>query len=162
MLAAVRSGRKTVTRRRLASACIVQQAPDQYRVSGRQEEGIVFEAIPLRDGALVPPVVCPFGKAGDKLAVQEDPTLTLQIVSVDVEQVRAITAADAIAEGICQLRLEDKLQWGGVEPDFASPGTFCWYDSPVTAFRGLLDSIYPTAWARNEWVWVVRFVKVSS
>jgi hypothetical protein len=44
--------------------------------------------------------------------------------------------------------------WRRSRADAAHPGTFHWYNAPA-AFRGLLDSIYPSAWPRSEWVWVV-------
>ena len=99
----------------------------------------------------------PFGPPGTCLSVSGDPLLVLKIVAVHAGQVRDLTDADALAEGIRPYPQPGPPQWGGVEPKAAHPGTFRWYASPVAAFRGLLDSIYPTAWARNEWVWVIVF-----
>jgi hypothetical protein len=66
---------------------------------------------------------------------------------------------DAVAEGIYAHPEPGLSQWGGVEPNTTHSGTFHWYNSPIEAFEGLLDSIYPTAWARNEWVWVIEFAR---
>lgn len=157
MLAAVRAGRKTVTRRRLSSGLPMQQEPDRYRFIGVSAQGVLFEDRYTQPPSLLPLVPLPFGPPDTCLSVLEDPLLVLKIVAVHAEQVRELTEDDAIAEGIMARPEPGPPQWGGVEPDAAQPGTFRWYDSPVAAFRGLLDSIYPTAWARNEWVWVIEF-----
>lgn len=159
MLAAVQAGRKTVTRRRLPPTCAPQLAPDQYRLVRLTAQGAVFADRRILPAAPLPPVPLPFGAAGELLRVQEAPALVLQIVRVRAEQVCCLTAADALAEGIQARPEPGPPQWGGVEPHATQPGTFHWYGSPIAAFRGLLDSIYPTAWARNEWVWVIEFVR---
>ena len=162
MLAAVRAGRKTVTRRRLSSGLPMQPEPDRYRFIGVSAQGVLFEDRHTQPPSLLPLVPLPFGPPGTCLSVVEDPLLVLKIVGVRAEQVRDLTEADAIAEGIAARPQPGPPQWGGVEPDAAQPGTFHWYDNPIVAFRGLLDSIYPTAWARNEWVWVVEFAQIPA
>ena len=157
MLAAVRAGRKTITRRRLALDCALQQEPDRYRFVGLSAQGALFEDCHAYPAAMLPPMMLPFGPAGNLLHVQEDQSLVLQIVGVRAEQVRSLTGADALAEGIRARPEPGPPQWGGVEPHATQPNMFCWYASPVAAFQGLLDSIYPRAWARNEWVWVIEF-----
>ncbi|WP_139252454.1 hypothetical protein [Hymenobacter psychrotolerans] len=74
---------------------------------------------------------------------------------------RSLRDADALAEGIDSIEKEGRVSWGRVEPHPGTAGGFRWYSTPTAAFRGLLDSIYPTAWTRNEWLWVVEFVRVS-
>lgn len=162
MLAAVRAGRKTVTRRRLPTSLPMQQAPDRYRFIGLSGRGALFEDCYPQPPALVPLVPLPFGPVGTCLSVAEDPALVLKIVHVRAEQVRELTEAAAEAEGVYARPGPGPPQWGGVEPDAAHPGAFHWYDSRVAAFRGLLDSIYPTAWARNEWVWVIEFEQLPA
>ena len=157
MLAAVLAGRKTVTRRRLSSGLPLQQEPDRYRFIGASVQGVLFEDTHTQPPSLLPLVPLPFGPPGTCLSVSEAPLLVLKIVRVRAEQVRELTEADAEAEGICARPEPGLPQWGGVEPTAAQAGAFRWYDSPIAAFRGLLDSIYPTAWARNEWVWVIEF-----
>lgn len=155
MLAAVRGGRKTQTRRRLPLDLPMQLEPSRYRYQGLVEEGAVFEDV--QAGTSLPLVPCPYGKPGQVLQVQEDVALRLVVESLHAEQVRCITAADVLAEGIMRREAAGQALWGGVEPTGVEPGSFHWYGSPTAAFQGLLDSIYPTAWARNEWVWVVAF-----
>lgn len=157
MLAAVRAGRKTVTRRRL-SLELLQQEPGRYQYHGLKEAGGLFED--LYTATMLPPVLCPFGQPADLLQVQEESTLVLQVVSIRAEQVRSLIYADVLAEGIDSIEREGQLYWGGVEPAPGAAGGFHWYESPTAAFRGLLDSIYPAAWERNEWVWVVEFVRI--
>ena len=157
MLAAVLAGRKTVTRRRLSSGLPMQQEPDRYRFIGVSAQGVLFEDRHTQPPSLLPLVPPPFGQADTCLSVLEDPLLVLKIVSVRAEQVRDLTEDDAEAEGVCAHPEPGPAQWGGVEPDADHSGAFHWYGSPIAAFRGLLDSIYPTAWARNEWVWVIEF-----
>ncbi len=157
MLAAVQAGRKTVTRRRLPADSPMQQQPDRYRLVGLSAQGALFEDQHTTPATRLPPVPLPFGAAGEMLRVQEAPSLVLQIVSVRAEQVRCLSATDAGAEGIRVRSEPGPPQWGGVEPHAVQPDIFYWYDSPIAAFRGLLDSIYPSAWTRNEWVWVIEF-----
>ena len=161
MLAAVRAGRKTVTRRRLPTHLPMQQEPDRYRFVGLSAPGALFEDLHARPPALLPPLPLPFGPPGTRLSIQEAPEIHLEITSVRAEQVRCLTAADAVAEGIGH-RATGQLRWGGVVPNAARPGTFRWYRSSVEAFQGLLDAIYPTAWTRNEWVWVSEFAVVPT
>ena len=156
MLAAVQAGRKTVTRRRLPAGLPQQQEPGRYRFVGLAAQGAVFADGHARPPVLLPALPLPFGPAGTRLCVQEAPEICLEITAVRAEQVRRLTVADARAEGIAH-RPAAELPWGGVEPDPDRPGEFRWYASPREAFQGLLDSIYPTAWARNEWVWVIEF-----
>lgn len=154
MLAAVQAGRKSVTRRRLAADWLLQQ-PGHYRYCGLEEAGGVFED--QRTGTRLPPVPCPFGQPGNVVQVQEDSALRLRVVRIRAEQVRCLTDADALAEGIRTRQKAGHPQWGGVVPDPNDASGFRWSASPGEAFQCLLNSIYPTAWARNEWVWVLEF-----
>ena len=158
MLAAVRAGRKTVTRRRLSSNSALQQEPDRYRFVGLSAQGALFEDQQGIPPTRLPPLPLPFG-VGHLLSVQEDPSLVLQIVSVRAEPVRSLTEVDAVAEGIRARPESGPPQWGGVEPRATQLNAFYWYGSPIAAFRGLFDSIYPSAWVRNEWVWVIEFAR---
>lgn len=159
MLAAVLAGYKTVTRRRLPVALPVQQEPGRYRYRELAAAGALFEDL-RHNRTLLPPVACPFGQPGELLRVQEDPASLLTIKSIRAEQVRCLTDAEALAEGIRPREKAGRVQWGGVEPDLDNPDDFCWYNSPTVAFQALLASIYPTAWARNEWMWVIEFERV--
>lgn len=159
MVTAVWAGRKTVTRRRFPSDLPFQQQPGRYRYHGLTAAGALFED--LYQAVLLPPVPCPFGQPGDVLQVQEAPALLLQVESIRAEQVRDVTAADARAEGIFSREQQGSVYWGGVEPAAETAGDFLWYNNATAAFRGLFESIYPTTWARNEWVWVVAFVRVA-
>jgi hypothetical protein len=162
MLAALQAGAKTVTRRRLFSDLPMQQQPARYRFVGVTTQGAIFEDLHTRPHAQLVLVPCPLGKVGDKLLVLENPGQQLQLVNVRAERVRQITDADALAEGIQQREVQGLQQWGGVEPTGAIPETFQWYTSPLDAFQALLDSIYPTTWSRNEWVWVIEFRLLAS
>jgi len=159
MLAAVRAGHKTVTRRRLPVTLPVQQEPGRYRYRELAVAGAIFEDL-HRNRALLPPVACPFGQPGELLRIQEEPDNILIIKSIRAEQVRCLTDADALAEGIRPREKAGRAQWGGVEPTPDNPAGFCWYDSPIAAFQALLASIYPSVWVRNEWVWVIEFERV--
>ena len=76
---------------------------------------------------------CPYGTVGDQLMVAQY-GLMLEIEAVRVERVQGISEEDVRAEGV----------------------------SGMAAFIELWDSIHgPGAWERNEWVWVLRFVKVE-
>ncbi|AII53805.1 hypothetical protein [Hymenobacter sp. APR13] len=159
MLAAVLAGRKTVTRRRLAPTLQLRQDPGRYGLRALTAAGALFADRHAPDD-LLPPVPCPFGPAGTVLHVQEAPDCRLRVVSIQLEQVRGITEAQARQEGLGFRLQQGSEQWGGVEPAARAADGFRWYDSAVRAFQGLFDSIYPDAWARNEWVWVVEFARV--
>jgi|GEM_PF-3954425 len=147
MLAAVREGRKTVTRRRFAPALSLHAAPDCYAFRGMEAGYALFEEV-VDGEAQLRSVASPFGQPGDYVRVQEEPTITLRIVAVRAEQVHAITAAEALAEGIVAVPGHGYQQ---------EPGAGVRYESAREAFRALITSIYPGVWARNEWVWVVQF-----
>lgn len=75
--------------------------------------------------------------------------LTLDVVSVRVERLQAITEEDALAEGV-------------------SPAPFCKSGRPpglehVEAYEDLWTAINGkrAPWARNPWVWVVEFTRVT-
>jgi len=82
---------------------------------------------------------CPYGEPGDRLVVKEAESnhITLEVVSVRVERLQAISEADKLAEG-------------------ATP------DVPFgTAWRKI--NIKPgIRWEDNPWVWVVEFKKLEA
>ncbi len=61
MLAAVRAGRKTVTRRRLSTTLPMQQEPDQYRFIGVSAQGALFADCHAQPPSLRPLLPLPFG-----------------------------------------------------------------------------------------------------
>jgi hypothetical protein len=80
--------------------------------------------------------------------------ITLEVASVRVERLHAITEADAKAEGVEQWN--DGAWYCGVQG-------FMGYESPVGAYRELWESINAkrAPWASNPWVWVVEFRRVE-
>lgn len=135
MLAAVQAYRKTVTRRRAVTTLEMQDKPDAYRFCGLEQDVAVLEKMLPASPRQVLRITCPFGQPGDQLRVLEAPSILLEVLAVRLEQLRSITEAEALAEGV-----------------IVTPGS-----SAVMAFRALIDAIYPTAWTRNEWVWVIEF-----
>lgn len=89
--------------------------------------------------------------------------ITLEVTHVRVERLHAITATDAIAEGIER----------GPEPSPHMKVTAGWKDyarthdlggvpGPVGSYRSLWESINGAgSWALNPWVWVVEFKRVE-
>ncbi|TGE24427.1 hypothetical protein E5K00_04210 [Hymenobacter aquaticus] len=159
MREALRANRKTVTRRRIAAGFGIQEQPAHYRFLGMDKGSALFEV--GEPGAAPHParIPCPFGPPGSLLRVTEEPDLVLEITEVRAEPVQAITEAEAWAEGV-DLCLRESTPGTGPatgcgapprHPDSLPAG------SAVAAFRALITAIYPTAWARNEWVWVIRF-----
>jgi hypothetical protein len=70
--------------------------------------------------------------------------ITLEVVSVRVERLQAITEADAKAEGVTR-------------GDFDAAGGVG-LGSYVQAYRSLWESLHgPGSWFANPWVWVVEF-----
>ncbi|RYU79558.1 ASCH domain-containing protein [Hymenobacter persicinus] len=144
LLGAVNAGRKTVTRRRLPLELPPNCAPAAYRYCGQHAGYARFTG--EYPGGPTHDVPCPFGTAGDRLRVIEQPELVLLILSVRAERVRAITEVDARAEGV-----------GETEAASASGPT----RSVLAAFQELIDQFYSHCWARNEWVWVVEFRRLA-
>jgi hypothetical protein len=84
------------------------------------------------------------------------PPLLLEITAVRVERVRDISEADAIAEGI---KREKNLagDYGWLAHDGAELSNY-----PRNSFAMLWSSIHgPDAWARNDWIWVIEFKRLT-
>jgi hypothetical protein len=92
--------------------------------------------------------------------------LLLEIVSVRVERLQAISEADAIAEGIegCGVVINGRSQ-GTTWRDY---GSRCedpceWFSSPLDSYRSLWASINGAgSWDANPWVWVVEFKRLQA
>ena len=82
--------------------------------------------------------------------------ITLEVTGVRVERLQAISATDAISEGIER----DGRLWKGYRPERGP----AWrqHMSPVRSFESLWESINgEDSWALNPWVWVVEFKRVT-
>lgn len=78
--------------------------------------------------------------------------LTLEIISVRVEQLQAISEADAIADGIDPTEAKTTLASIGMQD----------ISGPVAEYSVLWEQINGTgSWDANPWVWVVEFKKVT-
>nr|WP_202423981.1 hypothetical protein [Duganella lactea] len=81
--------------------------------------------------------------------------ILLEIVSVRVERLKAITEADARAEGVSAT---------GWQPSYSNPDNAGGDESmsAVDAFCELWESINGAdSWVANPWVWVVEFKRVT-
>jgi len=89
--------------------------------------------------------------------------ITLEIVSVRVQRLQAITEADAIAEGVVQqYRQAERVLPGASHAVMAAAHRL---ESPRGAFAVLWDSINLDrghGWARNDWVWAVEFKRIET
>ncbi|UOQ70821.1 hypothetical protein [Hymenobacter cellulosilyticus] len=139
MLEALRANRKTVTRRRLASGLPLNHAPDNYQFLAMENSVAQFQLCGPTASGGIELVMCPHGQPGDLLHVLEAPEIVLKISAVRAERLQSITEAEALAEGFAAIRSGTARQ----------------------AFRTLIDAIYPSAWSRNEWVWVLEFERVQ-
>lgn len=88
--------------------------------------------------------------------------LTLDVTAVRVQRLQAISEADAIAEGVRELPLQEGQPgaWWTADP---SAGAALHARDPVAAFRKLWDSINGdrASWESNPWVWVVEFTRAE-
>lgn len=83
--------------------------------------------------------------------------ITLEVVSVRVERLQAISEADAIAEGIEQrpCAVPNTRLWRNYDP---SNGWTPSVAIPQNSYRSLWEVINGAdAWAPNPWVWAVEF-----
>lgn len=86
--------------------------------------------------------------------------ITLEITAVRVERLQNISEADARAEGICELSLQqgEPGAWWTADPknpDIAGRTAVC-------AYRKLWEKIHgPGSWDINPYVWVVEFRQVA-
>jgi len=79
--------------------------------------------------------------------------ITLEIVSVRVEQLQDISEADALAEGIDAEKAKLTMSSIGMN-DIVGP---------IAEYSTLWESINgPSSWAVNPWVWVVEFKRIES
>jgi hypothetical protein len=87
--------------------------------------------------------------------------ILLEVVSVRVERLQAISEHDAIAEGIERGAGDD-----GSRPlycDYRATGTAEWFSSPVDSYRSLWEQINGTgSWNANPLVWMVGFRKMKA
>lgn len=87
--------------------------------------------------------------------------ITLEIVSVRVERLQEISAADAMAEGIEIVGQMEKPLWKNYRFDEQNP-MYRAYQSPVRSYQSLWESINgPGSWELNPWVWVIQFKRIQ-
>lgn len=89
--------------------------------------------------------------------------ILLEVVSVRVERLQAISYDDAVAEGI--ERVENNFGNGPAYCDYRMSDpcdTAEWFNSPVDSYRSLWEQINGAdSWDANPWVWVVEFKRVA-
>ena len=82
--------------------------------------------------------------------------ITLDIVSVRVERLNAISEADAIAEGI---ESTWSLDCGGGWKNYSGGDS---WQYPVASYRSLWESINGLgSWIANPWVWAIEFKRME-
>lgn len=79
--------------------------------------------------------------------------ITLEITDIRVERLQSINEEDAMAEGVER----DSDGWR----DYLMPHTQC-CNTARASFLTLIESIYPGAWDRNEWQWVISFRRIDA
>jgi hypothetical protein len=95
--------------------------------------------------------------------------ITLEVASIRVERLQAISEEDAIAEGLTALSKDGQTVKYGIPDRDGLPGNdddgwqwSQWCADPRRAYADLWDSIngktYP--WDSNPWVWVVQFKRI--
>lgn len=85
--------------------------------------------------------------------------ITLEIISVRVERLQAISEADAIAEGIEERAAADadRCRWR----IYGTPDSYT--SDPVHSYCSLWGEINGLeSWNANPWVWVVEFKRVTA
>lgn len=155
MLAAVITGRKTQTRR------LIEPQPDVTEDSLRElnawQDGYTLSeqvCAAWRHGFIDDD--CPYGQAGDVIPfADKDGNIKGKIAIVDVwlQQVQEISQEDAHAEG---------FELTGWIPTYSDPDSGGEQFTPVDNFVEAWTDIYSEeSWINNEWVWVIKFVKLN-
>lgn len=88
--------------------------------------------------------------------------LTLEILSVRVERLQAITEADAIAEGIELVSGDyNRQDFSGCWRDYG--GRREYWNSPIDSFHSAWDLINGkrATWDSNPWVWRIEFKRLE-
>ena len=86
--------------------------------------------------------------------------ITLEITSVRVERLQQISEADAMAEGIGELPLQEGQPGAWWAADLTQPKLYG--RSAIDAYSKLWQSINGAgSWDANPWVWVVEFRRLS-
>ena len=87
--------------------------------------------------------------------------LFLQIKSIRVESLQSISAADAIAEGIEDIKADELPNYfyrRYIPADNGALGTV----NPITSYKTLWQLINGVdSWNENPWVWVVEYEKID-
>jgi hypothetical protein len=87
--------------------------------------------------------------------------LTLEVVSVRVERLQAITEEDARAEGVERAYRDVPAAMGNCVSWRDYSGRSPWLSSAWASYRSLWESLHgPGSWNANPWVWVVEFRRV--
>lgn len=89
--------------------------------------------------------------------------ITLEIVSVRVERLQEISAADAIAEGIPRATGTGMIEGETAYLMTTNSGYMRGPQGAILSFRNLWDSINAERgcdWNTNPWVWVLKFRKL--
>ncbi len=96
----------------------------------------------------------PFGRTPSRFMYKSLCRLRLLVKRVWVEQVQSISEADAKAEGISVLPLQDASDdsaWWQSGPGLNQART------PKASFKALWESLCPGSWNRNDWLWCCEF-----
>lgn len=84
--------------------------------------------------------------------------ITLEVTGVRVERLQDISEADAISEGVRQMR-DGSECWVGRE---GPRGLVTPWPTAREAFRDLWQAINgPDSWAANPWAWVIEFKRIK-
>lgn len=94
--------------------------------------------------------------------------ITLELTSVRVERLQAISEADAAAEGIIPgdgswVTVDGEAHQRRIGGWYIGPDDWSGHNAPTHAYRELWDEINGRgAWAENPWVWVLGFRRAAA
>ena len=88
--------------------------------------------------------------------------ITLEITGVRVERLQEISEADAIAEGIEEIRNLPSVRGSTKSKCWRDYGIGVGFYQPAQSYRSLWESNNgPGSWDANPWVWVIEFRRVE-
>jgi hypothetical protein len=155
MVEAILAGRKTQTRRQWSRLTLKAYIRSLTQVKTTRHER-VMETCKYRVGDLL--------WVKDRLFMPKaQAKIWLEVMEVRYEHLKAITEADALAEGIERMGDDGEVVYGTYERKRGKVQRTGWHSDPRHSFATLIDAVCGTGtWMTNSTLWVISFKVIST